>query len=64
MCASTYVQIPAGEREHLPAKGSMPAPAGLFARIDHTPDMRERISIMPTTNTGAERIFALGRFHE
>eukprot|EP00965_Chrysotila_dentata_P086261 2846173-Pleurochrysis_carterae.AAC.1 len=39
-------------------------PGGICAAEQSTPRLRERLSGMPMTSTGAERPFALGRAHD
>eukprot|EP00965_Chrysotila_dentata_P003909 127728-Pleurochrysis_carterae.AAC.1 len=39
-------------------------PRGICAAKQITPELRERLSGMPKTSTGAERLFALGRAHD
>ena len=60
MLAKAFSAMAAGVRNH----ASDFLPGGLFAHDQHTPDMRERLNGVPTTSTGAERVFALGRFHD
>ena len=60
MLSKAFSAMAAGVRNH----ASDFLPGGLFARDQHTAEMRERLSGMPMTSTGAERVFALGRFHD
>eukprot|EP00965_Chrysotila_dentata_P118120 3904085-Pleurochrysis_carterae.AAC.1 len=39
-------------------------PGGVCAAESITDEDRERLSCMPMTSTGAERLFALGRAHD
>eukprot|EP00965_Chrysotila_dentata_P020761 686996-Pleurochrysis_carterae.AAC.1 len=52
----------------LPRRATMHAaeflPGGICAAEQITPEMRERLSGMPMTSTGAERLFASGRAHD
>jgi hypothetical protein len=60
MLAAAFTAMAAATRNH----ASEWLPGGDFALDKVTPEMRVRLAGMPITSISAERMFALGRFHD